>query len=78
MHLTAFYAMVSQSLVLIKKRQFSGALSLSVLPRMMLWRVRKSGLKSLSTSMRFPKAEQVMSISSNNFIEVSEPVIQYR
>ena len=47
------------SLVLIKKGQFSGALSLSVLPRIMLWRVRKSGLKSLSTSMRFPNAEHV-------------------
>ena len=77
-HLTAFYAMVSLSLVLIKKGQFSGALSYSVLPRIMLWRVRKSGLKSLSTSVRFPKAEQVMSISSNSFIEVSQPVIQYR
>ena len=59
MHVAAFYAMVSLSLE-----------SFSVLPRVMLWRVRKCGLKSLSTSMRFPKAVQVMSISSNSFIEV--------
>ena len=71
MHVAAFYAMVSLSLELIRKGKFSRALSFSVLPRVMLWRVRKCGLKSLSTSMRFPKAVQVMSISSNSFIEVS-------
>ena len=71
MHVAAFYAMFSLSLEVIKKGEFSGALSFSVLPRVMLWRVRKCGLKSLSTSMRFPKAVQVMSISSNSFIEVS-------
>ena len=70
MYVAAFYAMVSLSLELIRKGEFSGVLSFSVLPRVMLWRVRKCGLKSLSTSMRFPKAVQVMSISSNSFIEV--------